>query len=140
MNVSSYAQISYDNFHLKNNQQFTFFPQPQAKCLLLLFQVDHLNSRIRLLGVEGDADGEKVVGASGAGELHAAGLVVVVDDRQLPEQGAALLVRVVPVALGNDRGAGAVAENARNKNNVFGSKKKTKNLSNRNVEKLVPSH
>ena len=53
---------------------------------------------------------EEVVRVSPAGELHAAGLVVGVDHRQLPEEGpaAALVVAVVAVALGNDGSVDAV--------------------------------
>ena len=46
-----------------------------------------------------------------AAELHAAGFVARVDHRKLPEKRAALLVAVVPVALGHHRGSGSMPAN-----------------------------
>ena len=46
-----------------------------------------------------------------AAELHAAGFVARVDHRKLPEKRAALLVAVVPVALGHHRGSGPMPTN-----------------------------
>ena len=72
--------------------------------------ITHLDFREGLLGVEGDPDGEEVVGVAAAGELHGAAAVAPVNHRQLPEQGATLLVGVVAVALGDHRGVHAVPE------------------------------
>ena len=65
----------------------------------------HLNSGVGLLGVEGDPDWEKVIWTSVTRELHTSGLVVRIDDRKLPKKRSPLLVAVVAVAFGHDRGS-----------------------------------
>ena len=78
-----------------------------------------LDFREGLLGVEGDPDWEEVVSVAPAGELHGAGGVAAVDDRQLPQEGAPLLVGVVAVTLRNHGSVHAVTtkEKKRHLNN-----------------------
>ena len=57
--------------------------------------VEHLDAAEALGGAEAQGDGEEVVRVAGDGELHAAALVVRVDERMLPEQRA--MPRVVSV-------------------------------------------
>ena len=70
----------------------------------------HLNSGVRLLGVEADPDWEEVIRTTVTGELHASGFVASVYHRKLPKKSAAFLIRIIAVTFGHDWRTGSMTE------------------------------